>query len=372
MQKDRIDFIADLLADKRINLPLKEKTFELASKEVKGILSIESENSERILEIERQLSVFNNTSNNGEIMKFEPKTSSNKQNNSPKPSDTKQFLSYFRESEGLKYLTHDFKDLANPIPRKELLSIAKEEFEEAKKKYPKTSEKLILRIEEFAFEENPRWTIRKGEQEITNTHGWSSKDFIEWQENAVVKHPCRSSEWNKKMIEPFKRTIEVRDGLLLELIEESISLAFTKDDLELFEFSYDKNSLLSGRFFTDVDWFGQALYKIFCGIKDKGEKQDCYKISIEYVNNLNDTFKIIKIIHHDSKPMSNSSSKFTDGGNFRDIRNALWSLCNWAIEAEFTNGYRRKFLLWDSNIKQTDTQIKQKEVKGFTHLLLFY
>jgi len=369
---NKVDFIADLLADKRIDLSLKEKTFELASKEVKGILSIESENSERILEIEQKLSRFKYLKNNEYPNKYISKGLTTNPNESPKPLDTKKFLSYFRESNGLKYLTHDFPDLANPIPREKLLSIAKGEFEEAKENYPKTSVKLIRRIEEFAFKESPKWTIRKGDREIENNYGWSSTDFIEWQENAVVKHPCRSSEWNKKMIEPFKRTIEVRDGLLLELIEEAISLAFTKDDLELFEFNYDKSALLSGRFFTDVDWLGQAFYKIFCGIKDKGEKQGCFKISIEYIDNFSDTFKSIKIIHHDSKPLSDSNFKFVDGGTFRDIRNALWSLCNWAIEAEFTNGYRQKFLLWDSSIKETDKEITQNETKGFTHLLLFY
>ena len=55
MQKDKIDFIVDLLADNRIEAPLKSKVLDLATKELKKIFSIESENRERILEIERKM-----------------------------------------------------------------------------------------------------------------------------------------------------------------------------------------------------------------------------------------------------------------------------------------------------------------------------
>ncbi len=386
MQKNKIDFIADLLADKRIEISLKERAFELASKEVKKVLSVESENLGRIMEIERKMEFAINEMKQAENENKRNKVPIEKkiiksensqiriQSELPNPLHTKQFLSYFRDSEGLKFLTHDFPDLANPIPLSDLMRISRREFNEAKKKYPNTNVKLIRRVEEFAFKPNPKWTIRKGNEEETITFGWSSKPFIEWIENSTVKHPCRSPEWNKKMVEPFKKTIEIRDGLLLEVVEESIKLVFSDDDLELFKIDYDKNNLLLANFFTDVDWFGQALFKIFSGIKNKAEKIDNgnYRISIEFFDNFDGIFKCIKIIHHDSVPRKNSTSTFTDGGDFKEIRNALWNLCNWAIEADFSNGYRRKYLLWDSNIKENDIEIPQNDVKGFTHLLLFY
>ena len=93
MQKNKIDFIVDLLADKRISVPLKEKTFELASREVKGVLNIESENLERILEIENRLKLFvNNKPENSKIKFYH------------NPKETIKFLKLFDSD--LKYLTH--------------------------------------------------------------------------------------------------------------------------------------------------------------------------------------------------------------------------------------------------------------------------
>ena len=370
MQKDKIDFIVDLLADNRIEAPLKEKVSDLATKELKRIFSVESENRERILEIEKKMLEKVNTD-----LKVEIKHESNQQKKNtivpPNPLHTKSFLTYFRDSEGLKYLTHDYKDLANKIPRETLLSIAKREFDEAKTKYPDVSFRLFRRVEEFAFKENPKWTIRKGKK-VTNINlGWMSPEFIDWEASSLV-HPCMDSVWNTKMIEPFKRTIEVRDGLLLEIIEEAISLVFSKDDLDIFVISYDKDNLLSGRFFTDVDWFGQAIYKILSGTKKRAEKNGYYNISIEYKEVFDNSYKCLKIIHHHSKPNRNSESNDLISGDFSDIKKDLRSLCNWAIEAEFSNGFRRKYLLWDSNIRETDFEVSKEEVKGFSHLLLFY
>ena len=124
----------------------------------------------------------------------------------PNPEATKNFLTYFRDSEGLKYLTHDFKDPSIPPERKTLLIQAKKEFEEALNKYPNTPIKLRRRIEEFAFKENPEWFIRRGSERKPINEGWCSKKFVEWfdsQKSPFIIHPCRSSKWNKLMIEPF-------------------------------------------------------------------------------------------------------------------------------------------------------------------------
>lgn len=377
MEKGRIDFIADLLADKRISTAFKEKAFELAGKEIQNVLHIENENREKILEIEKKITVKEEGSysktcivvDEQQIKEVQPLRPAKPA--PPNPLHTKNFLTYFRDGEGLKYLTHDYKDLRHKITREDLIKIAKKEFEEAKENYPQTSIRLIRRVEEFAFKESPDWTITKGRNEEHIHIGWSAKEFVLWEKNSNV-HPCKDSRLNKEMIEPFKRTIEVRDGILLDVVNESIDFAFTKEDFELFEFQYDKDNLMSGRFFTDVDRFGQALYRILSCIKDKGEKHGNYNISILYdeVDNL----KIVKIVHHNSKPNCSSEFKFSEGGDFGEIRSNLWSLCNWAIEAEFTNGCRRKYLLYDSSIQasERDKELNCKEIEGFSYILYFY
>ncbi|WP_273215705.1 hypothetical protein [Runella zeae] len=368
MQKTKADFINDMLKDKRLDLPLKEKFIELASKE---LLNAENENRKRIEELEKRIKSTNNLKDSNIIINNQRVHKEKNTFIPPNPQHTKNFLSYFRDSEGLKYLTHDYPNIATKIPRDKLLATARNEFEEAKSKYPQASSKLIRRVEEFAFKDSPNWSIRKGATEEFIRYGWSCLEFIEWENKSAV-HPCRDAFWDKKMIEPFKKTIEIRDGLLLEVVEENIELIFSKDDLEVFSISYDKTNLLSGRFFTDVDWFGQAIYKILNVIKDKANKNHYYTITITYEEPFEENFKCLKIIHHDSKPNAPSNRNFNEGGNFKDIIKDLWSLCNWAIEAEFTDGFKRKYLLWDSNIKNTNIEIPADSVKGFTNLLIFY
>ena len=162
MQKTKADFINDMLKDKRLDLPLKEKFIELASKE---LLSAENENRRRIEELEK---IIEKTNNSKALNIIRNNQGSNKEKTTyipPNPQHTKNFLSYFRDSEGLKYLTHDYPNIASKIPRNKLLATAKNEFEEAKSKYPQASSKLIRRVEEFAFKDSPNWSIRKGTNE---------------------------------------------------------------------------------------------------------------------------------------------------------------------------------------------------------------
>lgn len=364
MKKTKAEFINDILTNKRLDLPLKEKLIELTSKE---LLNTENENRKRIEELEERMK-------RNDIQIKKETTTTNEAHNQvrknpiPNPLHTKNLLTLFRDSEGLKYLTHDYKDIRNKSSREDLLTIAKKEFEEAKEKYPQAKNELLRRIEEFAFKENPKWTFYKNNVKKEVNYGWSSIKFRDWEINSTV-HPCRDSFWNREMIEPFKRTIEIRDGLLLDIIKETITLSFNADDLDIFTINFNENQLQIGRFFTDVDWLGQALYRIFSCIKKHGEKSNNFEISIIY---LDDGIKTLKIVHHNSKANCSSNFDFTSGGDFQTIRNNLFSLCNWSIEASFENGYRRRYLLWDESIRNTDIEIKETDIEGFTYSLYFY
>lgn len=282
-------------------------------------------------------------------------------------------MTYFRDSEGLKYLTHDFRDPTDPPDRNALLTIAKKEFDDALKKYPQTPIKLRRRIEEFAFKENPEWFVRRGLERFSILEGWSSKNFMEWYDNQKspdIKHPCRSSKWNKLIVEPFKRSIQVRDEVLLEIIRENINGVFKNEEHNLFEIKYDEQSLKIADFYTDVDSLGLALYHIFSTIKEHAYRLKNYKVAIDFLPEFEGEYKCLRICHMGSKPTKQLTGEFL-GGNLTELRNTLFGLCNWAIEGAFDTGHYRKYFLYDKSIINTERKLDY-EVDGFTHLLIFY
>lgn len=436
MNKTKVDFIADLLSSKALKVEHREKLFLLVSKELSKIEDPDERIILKLKELEadikqlksEQATIDDNEEEyiivkevepegytvpellgeklkavksdeaiqkrkafwakfaNKKTQETEPNVQNEQINRDPKlliknktsppdPQGTKNFLTYFRDSEGLKYLTHDFKDPASPIDRITLINQAKKEFEEALNKYPSTPTYIRRRIEEFAFKENPEWLIRKGSEKIIINEGWCSNNFIEWfdnQKSPFIKHPCRNSKWNKLIIEPFKRSIQVRDEILLEVIEDNIRLINDNQEDRQIQFNYDEQSLKIADFYTDVDSLGLALYKIFVEIKKHAVKQNNLNVTLEYLPEFENRFKCIRICHLNSRPTKSFDKDFL-GGDMTEVRTSLFSLCNWAIEGSFKDGSYRKYILYDKSISTKDTPFKlESEVKGFTHLLMFY
>ena len=369
MKKTQSDFILELLNKKSLPIPLKERIFYLISLELKKNL-VNDDILNRIELLEKEFESLNNMH---EVPKIKDDNPSPKISLAPNPENTKYFLSYFRDSDGLKYLTHDFKDPSNPPSRKVLLDVCKSDFEKAVELFPNIRDGLLRRIEEFAFKENPKWFIRKGDKKIEITEGWSSKNFIEWFDNQDindVKHPCKNSKWNKLIIEPFKKSIQIREGILLDVINENIDLVFSREEKQLFTFLKDDDNLKLADFYTDVDALGTAVYHILNSIKKFGLNQSNFNISIEFLNDYENRFKCLKICHQNSKPTKILNRDFA-GGDLLTIRKNLFGLCNWAIEASFENGTFRKYFLFDKSIPDNEIKLSA-EGKGFTHLLIFY
>lgn len=371
MNRSKPDFIIDLLNNKRLDISTKERLFRLVSVELKDMI-INDDVLERLSVIENEIKTLQN-------QESQPVHTTPAKTQTvfilPNPENTKNFLANFRDGDGLKYLTHDFKDPSNPPERLALLDNAKEEFENAINKYPDIPGGLKRRIEEFAFNKEPKWFIRKGDKRINITEGWSSKEFSDWfdgQEVGNRKHPCKHAKWNKQFIEPFKKSIQIRDGLLYEIIEENIDLVFSKDEKELFDIKFldNGNDLKLADFYTDVDALGLALFHILTMNKKQGLKNRNFEMTINFIQDFEGSFKCLKICHLNSVPTKILNDDF-GGGDSKTIFGLLKGLCNWAIEAEFGKESIRKYFLYDKSVKEKQSILHEK-VKGFTHLLIFY
>ena len=285
-----------------------------------------------------------------------------------KPKDTFSFLYAFDSSKGIKYLTHD----ANAIDftRVALLQIVKEEFEEARRIYV-IPESLLSLFHQFAWAKNPKW-FTWGLDEKNDVHlGWSCKEVISWCNNEINKnkHPISNFKFNEKMIEPFKNVTEIRKGYLPILFKKLLENGLYKK----FTVVYD-DSLNKAKFYTHVNIFEAGLIQLFRPFIEHAKLENNYNIQINYQGKEIEGrwMKIIKIVHIGSKPSKNSKEPTILGGYLEDAKKHFNGLCNWSIEAEFEDGFKRINILNDNNKPRTEDLTAKDNVLGFTHILSFY
>jgi hypothetical protein len=296
-----------------------------------------------------------------------------------RPKETKNFLSLFNNSEGLKYLTHKFND--GKLDYKIFIELCKSEFDKAVTEYPNVPDALLRRIEEFSFAPNPEWYIRRGNEKIFPKKGWAEASFVEWYKNNINIHPGFDSKWNNEMIIPFKESIEVRAGNLLAIIQEVLN-ACLGESKSNFLIKLNDQNINTAEFYTDVDKFKVALFHIISTIKERADKNFCFEIEVDFTNESLEggNFKNVIITHINSEPTKNSNDKDFVKGDIKTIQKNLWGLCNYEILAKFPDGFRNKIILTDDYNDYKTYVIEGKSipvcdatsVKGFTHILKFY
>jgi len=377
----KINFISDLLAHKKITVAEKERLFTLTKEEIKKInFTTEEANEQTKIIIKRLNAVEKNIIK--QLCGNPEEISSTEKQKFHKPIETKEFLSLFNNSEGLKYLTHKFS--ADKPDYDIFIDLCKKEFEQGKKKYPNVPGSIIRRIEEFAFRNSPKWYIRKGNDKIYPHHGWMEPSFVEWYQQSNNKnHPASDAKWNKEMIIPFKETIEVREPNLLNIVNDAIELA----EINSNSFNINKNnpnnwdSLKQAVFYTDVDKLQYTLFLIFSLIKEWASKEFHFDIEVKYENEqINDgIFKNLIITHIDSQTPKNSNDPEFAKGDMKSIINNLYGLCNYEIMAKFADGYKKRVFLTDNLTEfyekvnlSNSISVQENTVKGFTHILKFY
>ena len=282
------------------------------------------------------------------------------------PKHTLSFLKLFDTSEGIKFLTHGWN--SNDFNRETIINIAKKEFENAKKQYS-IPDTILSRFEHFAFKENPDWFIFEKGKIKHYTLGWSSRETIEWCNKPMNEgtSPFENANFFDNMIKPFKHSIEVRQGDLPKIIQDV--LMGKLKPYEKFKINIAK-SLKNATFYTEIDGFTRGLRYLFDSFSEKAEINKCYDIDINYEKKKDSGLRIITITHRKSLPEKATTDNDLLKGGLKAAKKHFSGLCNWSIEAKFTDGLKRIDILNDNEIPKIQT-ISKEEI-GFTHILSFY
>jgi hypothetical protein len=350
MSKPKVDFIADLLSSKRIKDIHKERFLTLAVQEIKKIEEVDEDMWVEINKLKTQLEALTPDSNSARIFKKEHT-----------PQNTVGFLRKF-DSE-LKYFTHKW-DLDGEFDRNK-------EIEKAKQIIQKTHLPLNLyhRIKVFVTKNETKKSEIDPEWFVHNLFGkyfkcdysWDNVKFVNWFDNSISKD-ITSPEISDKMIEPFKHSIQIRDGRLKDHIKPLVDKVLGK------EFAIEFLRLDQAKFYTNTQELMRGVAAIFESISKYAKVNDRYNVRIEYM----DSDRSLRITHIKSQSRLGSTNPDFLGGNFKGIAEGMFnSLCNWSIEACFPDGNKRINILTDRPELEKIENLDYTP-EGFTYILFFY
>lgn len=209
--------------------------------------------------------------------------------------------------------------------------------------------------------------------------GWKSKSLVEWcsqnpdkspfyfpiPEDKIVIFDGIQTKYFYDITEIFKRQIEIREennhlhNLFMDARKSHLGYDFKMETI-------DTKGIT---FFTDVNNLKNAIIKIFEGIKKRPQFPKV-KIVVEHLEKSIE----LRIIHVDSicnRPLHDNKILFAKTGDFADLHNYFYNLCDWSIESNFNNGnsYRINYLDSKEGIEKI-SEINKCE--GFTFVLKFY
>lgn len=391
LSKNKYEFINELIANPKLNISQKERVLKLTASELIKDYSSQGEIKKRLEVLEEKLGVETSfleepdktpqkiEEPEADYAAAPPKIKPHKSKqdrNYHHPLDTKNFLTLFKNSEYIKYLTHRFNSSRPDYD--EFMAGCKREFKEALTNYPNTSDRVWRRVEEFAFKKSPNWFITEKGPNNDQHKGWSEPEFIKWYKSSNA-HPLDNARWKKTMIDPFKSTIEVRAGSFTDIINEQKQKAFG-EDINKFEFIESERNLAEAEFYTNVDMLEKSIYLIFCQIKEIAERNKKYKIGINYLNDTleNGVYKNLIITHYESLPTKAANDPNFAKGDLISIRNSLWGLANYEIAALFEGGPMKRIIstndldLYTNHVKTSKPILLNRKLKGFTHIIKFY
>lgn len=300
--------------------------------------------------------------------------------NNHNPKKVVEILNLFTQENPIKYSAHSF-EWSKYKSYDNFMNELKQAFKDIEDNLKTYSPNLYTKISKFLFDDtlddNNTWGVHK------INFGWASPELKEWASIEDNKPNGKKAIYfelplkyqrvvNDKSIttfdnvcDVFKNEIEIRDD------DKLIKLFTTLEDEYLEEFNVEYINLEGISFYTDVENFRNALIKIFEQFKAKGREQ-YDDIIVEAIPNETNHYIDIKIIQKESKSTISSQNmkKEIESGDFAMIKDYLTSLCDWYIEATFTDGHHRiEYLSIDSDKVEPEPI---PEPIGFTYILRFY
>lgn len=283
------------------------------------------------------------------------------------PKDVAIFLGYFQDSDGLKYLTHDYDIPGREFKYQNIMETASKELNRAFRELAVTNS-LYARVKQFAFEKTPKWWRWENSKMVNINIGWSAHEVEEWTFENPGIHPIRRKAFRDGFIRPFKESIQFRPPKLKSAIEQTIMEKFGEEFPEL---DIDYVKLETAEFFTDVDIILGGIRHLLDGIFERLDISKRIRLEFKREEVDGAYMKIIEITHLGSVCYKESQPHELLSGNFLEAKKAFHGLCNWSITANFSDGPYRLQMLSDSTTRRKE-QVDSNLIDGFTHTLTFY
>ena len=371
--KTKVDFIKDLLNDKRIDNTSKDKLFSLVAKDF-GKFDDEIEAIHKEINKIKELIITDDIQPSSLL---------------PIIHEPKKFVellkNFSKNGTSLKYATHSWdmgKDSGIFNDIESFLFRATEEYKKFSFELKRLKNETNAKIYQFLINSNVSkqgWGEFKGkDSKIRIQFGWSSPELIRAckEKNDLnpedfmlpleyqFKYKEKSIQKFKQIIDLFKNEIEVREDNLFKIFDEKhydyLSVDFEEPIFNNFEHK---------SFYTDVQWFKKALNLIFEAIQKRPQYP---RVEYRVIDNTDQSMSIY-ITHKDSYCTGRSieDPKFNlSTGDFSSIKEILFNLCDWSIESNFKEGnYRINLLSSNSSITHYE---RIENCAGFVHVLKFY
>lgn len=364
MSKSKVDFIADLLASKKIDSSLKEKFFTLAVAEMKKM----GDSDDRIwkeLELLKRQTKTTLKITQPEIQKTKKRTIEKKAHD---PRKTSQCLKLFKTGNKLKWITHIYPNTEMSSFNYTLITEdALAEFKQIKNHLPykiRTFISLFLQRFKSDLEKNKFYYLG-GAYET-----WWSKKIVEWCNNNPGLHPDTDEYLSRTIITPFKKGIEIRDG---QDLKKSIEYILKKTHGEGIhsQIQIDYSGIKRGtRFFTGVDQLMTGIACLFAPIIKRKNVSNKIQISTTIEEYNNQFVTVLEILHIGSDVEHDLNTHSIFNGDLHSAKAELNSLCDWQISANFNDGtYSLSVLNSFGGKPATKLPVA---VIGFTHKLIFF
>lgn len=329
MAKTRKDFIADLLADKRMTAEQQQRFLMLAT----GL----AESGGLHLTAKKHA-----------------------------PIQTAEKLDLFKTGNKLKWITHNFPSSeTESFDYKRVTRDAIEEFNEISMDLPAS----LIGIISLFLKPRKKEPVSKFRYLGDLYETWWSKKIKKWCQENPCLHPDTNPEISRDIIMPFKKSIEIRDGNdLVEAINYKLKKTFGPGILEELDIDYS-GVKRSTRFFTGVDQLMTGIAALFSPVLKRKHISNRVKIS-SALRDLDDRYVCeVSITHIGSHPGQEFSLSLFNHGDMGTARSRFTSLCDWEVIANFSDGSYAVPLL---SALGREEVTEQGPVEGFTHKLIFY
>jgi len=284
-----------------------------------------------------------------------------------KPIDVNRFLLYFRASEGLKFLTHDYDKTDSVFDYNSIITIAKKEFDDLSSRFV-IPPSLWARINQFAFgDHNKVWRFNK----VSYKLNWQSPELLSWMEANPITHPINNEVFEKGFITPFKKSIEIKapdlEYIFKNKLAENLASKYLSFDIVLID-------LDKANFYTNVDAMQVGISYLIKAISQRFNNSN--RIRVEFSRKADDegSKRIIKIVHMGSECNKPLDKKELFQGDLLEAEKALFGICDWSIISKSPDDSVNKLnILFDINSNKIPKEkIDDSLIEGFTHVLTFY